>query len=110
TITFTSPTSGKVTGNAAVTLTIGGVTLTRDTNPATANIGAGPGGSGPAVKTFVDAFITISPDGANLVGDPHTFTVTVKQNAGGGAGFVNVPDNTKPTVALVDAGGAGHKT
>jgi len=106
TVTFTSPSAGVVTGNASVTLTIGGVTLTRDTNPATASIPAGPGGSGPAVKTFVDANITIGPDGTNLVTDPHTFTVTVKQNLGDGAGFVNVPDGTTPTVTLTDAGGA----
>jgi hypothetical protein len=110
TVTFTSPTAGKVTGNASVTLTIGGVTFTRDTSLATPNIGSGPGGSGPAIKTYVDAFITIGPAGTNLVTDPHTFTVTVKQNNGSGGGFVNVPDGTKPVVTLTDAGGAAHQT
>jgi hypothetical protein len=110
TVTFSSPTAGKVTGNASVTLTISGVSITRDTDPATATIGAGPGGSGPAVKTYVDAFITIGPAGTNLVTDPHTFTVTVKQNAGDGNNFVNVPDGTKPVVTLTDAGGAVHQT
>jgi hypothetical protein len=52
-IVFTSPTVGTTTGNAFVTLTVGGVTLTRDTDPATANTGSGPGGSGPAVKTWI---------------------------------------------------------
>lgn len=51
--TFTSNTPGTVTGNASTTFTLDGVTLTRDTDPATANIGAGPGGSGPAIKTFI---------------------------------------------------------
>jgi hypothetical protein len=56
-VTFTSATAGDVVGNASVALTVGGVALTRDTNPATANIGAGPGGSGPATKKFVRAGI-----------------------------------------------------
>src|SRR5439155_714623 len=85
---------------------LAGVTLTRDTNPATANIPSGPGGSGPATKTFVDANITIAPDATNEVGRPHTFTVTVKRNTGNGNGFVNVPDGTKPTVTLTNSNGA----
>lgn len=52
-IVFTSATAGTTTGNAFVTLTVGGVSLTRDTDPATAGVGAGPGGSGPAVKTWI---------------------------------------------------------
>src|SRR5204862_217208 len=48
TITFTSQSAGQVTVNASVTVTVGGVTMTRDTDPATANIGAGPNGTGPA--------------------------------------------------------------
>src|SRR5262249_51018425 len=36
----------------------------------------------PAVKTFVDAFITIEKTASNNVGQPHTFTVTVMQNDG----------------------------
>src|SRR5204863_332640 len=62
TIVFTSPSAGKVTGNATAILTVAGLSLTRDTDPATAAIRTGPGGSGPAVKTFVDARITIAPD------------------------------------------------
>lgn len=52
-ITFTSPTAGTVIGNASTTFTLDGVSLTRDTDPATTSIGAGPGGSGPAEKDFV---------------------------------------------------------
>jgi hypothetical protein len=42
-----------VVGNATTSLIVGGVNLTRDTDPATAGIGSGPGGSGPATKRFV---------------------------------------------------------
>src|SRR5439155_387488 len=84
-----------------------GVTFTRDTNPATSAIGAGPNGSGPATKTHVDANITIAPTTAtNDAGANHTFTVTVKRNLGGGDGFVNAPDGTKPTVTLTNGNGA----
>jgi hypothetical protein len=50
-ITFTSATPGTVTGNAQFTLMLAGVKLTRDTNPATP-APSGPGGSGPATRTF----------------------------------------------------------
>src|SRR5204863_1313997 len=88
---------------------IAGVSVTRDTNPSTPNIGSGPGGSGPAVKTFVDANITIGPDATNEVGQPHTFTVTVKQSNGSGNGFVNAPNGTKPTVSLSNSNGAANQ-
>jgi len=106
TIVFSSPTAGKVTGNASVTLSVGGVSLTRDTDPATALIGAGPGGSGPAVKTYVDAWITIAPDDTDNITEQHAFTVTVKANDGSGSGFQDAPDNTPVTVTLTPAGGA----
>jgi hypothetical protein len=72
---FTSASAGQVTGHATVTLTVGGVTLTRETNGLAGN-------SGDAVKTFVDARIVITPNATNEVGDPHTFTVTVLQDDG----------------------------
>src|SRR5436305_14241630 len=80
--TFTSATAGQVTGNASCSKTVNGVTLTRDTDPATAKIGSGPGGSGPATKTFVDACITIDRTGAEEVGAVHTFTLTFSVNDG----------------------------
>src|SRR6185436_19024801 len=107
-IVFVSPSAGQVTGNASVTMTIttatGSATVTRDTNPATANIGAGPGGSGPAVKTFVDANITITPNATNEVGQPHTFTVTVMQDDGltAAQGGDGVTGFTAATVGNVD--------
>jgi hypothetical protein len=97
----------------------GSVNVTRDTDPATANIGSGPSGSGPATKRFVDLKISIGPpEASNTVGDPHTFTVTVQQddglpaNTGGGdaaTGFGPVPDGTGVTVTLVNSGGANYE-
>ncbi|HET9564071.1 MAG TPA: SpaA isopeptide-forming pilin-related protein [Mycobacterium sp.] len=82
TVTITSPTAGQTTVNASASIPLqGGTNVSVSTN------GTG-GNSGPAVKTWVDANITIAPNDTNEVGAPHTFTVTVQQNAGGGAGFV----------------------
>ena len=70
TIVFTSNSAGKVTGNASWTGTLGTPSaFTVSTNGVAPN-------SGPAVKTFVDAKIEITPDATNRVGAPHTFTVT----------------------------------
>ncbi|MGE5123827.1 MAG: SpaA isopeptide-forming pilin-related protein, partial [Acidobacteriaceae bacterium] len=80
TIVFTSNSAGKVTGHAASSVSVGGLSLLRETDGSAPN-------SGDAVKTFVDAYITISPDDTNEVGDPHTFTVTVYENDGSGGGF-----------------------
>src|SRR5207247_146688 len=81
TITFTSPTAGKVTGHASSTLTIGGATI----NVATDGTGSS---SVDAVKTFVDANIQVNPPSAtNRVGDTHTFTAHV--NVNDGTGFAN---------------------
>src|SRR5262249_7147977 len=68
-IVFTSQTAGQVTGNANSTLSVSGVSLTRATGD------SHTGDSGPAVKTFVDAKISIAPNKTNEVGQPHTFTV-----------------------------------
>jgi len=69
--------------------------------------------SGDAVKTFVDAKISIAPNATNEVGQPHTFTVTVLQDDGltaaqggdGVTGFTaatvgNVPDYAPCRAAL----------
>ena len=81
TATISSPTAGLTVANATATLSVAGVSLTRDTDPAT-GITAGPGGSGPATKQWVDARISIAPDKTNEVGQPHTFTATVQQDDG----------------------------
>ncbi len=98
-VTFTSATGGTVTGHAAVDLTLAGLAVHRETDGVAPN-------SNDAVKTFVDAWITITPDATNETGDPHTFTVTAKQDSGDGNGFVNVPDGTIVTVTLTDDDGA----
>ncbi len=107
TITFTSSETGKVTGHASVAIDLGGgSTLTRDTDPATTTIGAGPNGSQtPAVKTYVDATIDITGDGTNRVGVSHSFTATVKADSGDGSGFVAV-NAQSVSIQKVDALGA----
>lgn len=78
--TFTSLSGGIVTGNAFAT--VNGIVV--DTDPATVD-DAGPGGSGPSIKRFVDAKITIGPPFAvNDVNDPHVFTSIVWVDDGNG--------------------------
>ncbi|HYS72412.1 MAG TPA: prealbumin-like fold domain-containing protein [Thermoplasmata archaeon] len=101
TIVFTSNDAGLVTGHASVTLNVLGVSLTRSTNGVSPN-------SPDAVKRFVDASISITPNAVNEVGAEHTFHVTVLVDRGNGLGPVAAPDNTPVTVVLTDAGGASH--
>jgi uncharacterized repeat protein (TIGR01451 family) len=98
TITFTSGTAGKVTGHASASLTIGGATVTTETN--------GTGGStGDAVKTFVDANIQITPATAtNPVDTNHVLTGHVNVNDGSG-GFVNAPEGTTIDFSIVSGPG-----
>jgi hypothetical protein len=100
TITFTSPTAGKVTGHASATLAINGGSITVQTD--------GTGGSSvDAVKTFVDANIQISPlNATNPIGTNHTLTGHVNVNDGSGSGYVNAPNGTTITFSLTNAGGA----
>jgi hypothetical protein len=102
TVTFTSPSAGKVTGHATSTLTIGGVPI------AVATDGLG-NNSGDAVKTFVDARISVSPNGTNRVGASHTFTAHVIVNDGSGVGFVNAADGTSISFAI-DSGPGSFTT
>jgi hypothetical protein len=62
------------------------------------------GNSDDAVKTWVDARISIDPTATNGITEPHTFTVTVAVNNGSGWGAP--ADGTIVTVTLTDAGGA----
>jgi hypothetical protein len=87
-----------VTGHATVDLTVGGVALTRSTNGVSPN-------SDDAVKVFVDAKISIDPDDTNGIGEDHTFTVTVMQDAGDGNGWVVAPIGNVD-VTLTDSNGA----
>ncbi|MBW3589610.1 MAG: hypothetical protein KY429_09345 [Actinobacteria bacterium] len=58
--------------------------------------------SATAVKHWVNYQITVAPDGVNLVGQPHDFTVTLRQDTG--SGFTAL---SGATVALNWAGVAG---
>jgi len=80
-LTINSGTTGTFTANATATVTVGGVTLTRSTAG-----DAGPGGSGPATKTYVDAYLQLSPlTASNLVGTNHKITASVFEDPGTGA-------------------------
>jgi hypothetical protein len=70
-VTFTSNSTGTVTGHASSTLSVGGQTVTVQTNGVAPN-------SADAVKTFVNANIQITPATANNpVGTNHVLTITV---------------------------------
>ena len=99
TITFTSNSAGKVTGNASWTGSLG-----TPSNFTVSTNGVAPN-SGPAVKTFVDAKIAITPDATNRVGAPHTFTVTLMKNIGDGNGFVAF-SGAHVNFSLTDSNGA----
>lgn len=114
-VTTNSSTAGRIIANATSSIVVGGLTLIRDTNAATANIGAGPGGSGPAVKTYVDAKIVLTPKTAtNVINDPHVFTAAVWQDDGltaaqggdGVTGFAPAPNGTPVSFSLTSSGGA----
>jgi hypothetical protein len=100
TATFTSNSAGTVTGSASWTGSVGG-----SASFSISTDGTSPSGD-EATKVFQDAFIEISPDGVNEIGDEHTFTATVHVNYGDGGGFVLAPEGTEITFTSVDANGA----
>jgi len=103
TIVVNSSTAGKLTVNASVTLSVGGVSLTRSTGDQKA------GDSANAVKTYVDSYITISPATAqNNVNVTHTFTVQVFTNDGSSTGYVGSNGQTVTFTLL--AGSVGSFT
>ncbi|SHJ55082.1 hypothetical protein SAMN02745751_02816, partial [Dethiosulfatibacter aminovorans DSM 17477] len=70
----------------SVNINVGGVPLSRSTNGVAPN-------SGPATKTWVDAYIYITPlEDTNMINDTHTFTATVMVNDG--SGWTTAPDGT----------------
>ncbi len=91
-VQITSSNPGTVTINASTTLNVGGVTFTRATNG-----NAGPNGTGPAVKNYVNARISIGNTATNLAGTQHTFTVTVEED--NGSGFAGL-SGVNPAVAF----------
>lgn len=101
-VQIVSATAGTVTINATTTFTVGGVSLTRDTNPATTSIPAGPNGTGPATKTYVapNLVVTKTPDAATVHLTRNTtnyagFTITVR-NTGAGTAFNVLLDDDLP--------------
>ena len=96
-VTFSSSVAGLITGHAEADIVTGGGTVHVETG--------GTGNNPDAVKRFVDARITIGADDVNGINEPHTFTVDVDQDLGGGAGFVAATVG-HVTAALTDSGGA----
>src|SRR5262249_41492335 len=82
---------------AHTTVSVGGVSLTRNTNGVGAN-------SNPATKTWVNAKITISPNDTNQVGQSHTFMVTLWKDTGTGIFVPAAGEHVD--VALTPASGA----
>ena len=77
-----------------------GVEITRNTDGVGAN-------SGPAVKTWVNARISIAPNATNEVGAPHTFTVTLEKDTRRRARFVPAAGE-HVDFTLTDSNGAAH--
>jgi len=96
TLTINSNTAGTYTANATGAVTIGGAQLSRTTAPD--GSAAGPGGSGPATKHYVDANISIGPNGINPVGQEHVFTIVVNALPGGASpvSFANITPTVQP--------------
>ncbi|HEX4520371.1 MAG TPA: hypothetical protein VH063_12390, partial [Gaiellaceae bacterium] len=105
TVVISSPTTGLTTISATSTFNVNGQPVTRTTGDGL------PGDSPNALKTWVDAKISISPLApVNEVGTPHTFTVTAKVDNGDGLGFVNVPDGTTINLTKSGVGSLGSST
>ena len=87
-----------MTGHASSTLNLGSqqdpITVQTD--------GQGQNGSN-AVKTFVDARISITPDATNEIGAPHTFTAHLEKNLG--SGWVDAAGESV-TITLTNLNGA----
>jgi uncharacterized repeat protein (TIGR01451 family) len=95
TIVFTSTSPGQVTGHASATINVDGQLVTIETDGSSAN-------SGNAVKTFVDAYIAITPpEATNPTNTTHVYTAQVFIDAGNGAGYVAAPNGTLVTFTLL---------
>jgi hypothetical protein len=99
-LTITSSVTGTTTVQATTTLAVGGVALARATGDGRV------GDSANAQKQWVtvNAGITIAPNATNEVGQPHTFTVTVLVDTGGG--LQPVGSGLPCNVTLTPANGA----
>jgi hypothetical protein len=98
TLTINSTTVTTYTANASAVLTLGGLTVHRSTDGSSGP--AGPGGTGAATKAYVNATIAIGPPLAvNVVGAPHTFTVTVTADPG----TTGTPSFSAVTYSVLDS-------
>ncbi|MGL4650992.1 MAG: prealbumin-like fold domain-containing protein, partial [Caldilineaceae bacterium] len=96
TIIVNSLVAGQTEVGAKANVTVLGIDFNLQTNGAN-------GTSQPAVKTWVDLRIQVTPaTDTNAVGVNHTFNVSVTQNLG--AGWVPVANGTKPVVTVLPAG------
>jgi hypothetical protein len=103
-VTFTSATPGTVTGHASWTGSVSG------SAPFTVQTDGVAPNSADAVKTFVDAYIEISPPVAsNPLNVTHTYTAHVFVNSASSAAYSNAPDGTIVTFTLLP-GSVGHFT
>jgi RTX calcium-binding nonapeptide repeat (4 copies) len=99
TVIINSPTTGTTTTKAMATLSVGGVSVHRETGDGL------PGDSPDANKTWVgSAAIVIAPNATNEVGQNHTFTATLLLDTG--SGLVPVGAGESVTVTLTAANGA----
>ena len=111
TVTDTSPDAGIDEVQACATFTVLGVTFTDicttdrtpapttddcETTPTVTPLGEN------AVKCWVDARISITPNGNNPVNSPHTFTCTIEVDTG--SGFVDADDGTECEVSITNGG------
>ncbi len=79
--TIVSPTTGVVTVAARSVILVEGVEFKLQTNGVGNN-------SAPAIKTYVDARISINPpEDTNPINEEHKFTVLVEADSGNGGGF-----------------------
>jgi len=93
-----STVAGIFTANATSSVNVNDVIFNLATNNIAPN-------SGPAVKTYVDANISLTPGVAtNSIGDIHTLTAHVNVNPG--TGFVNAPNGTSINVSVVSGPGS----
>lgn len=97
TVVINSSVAGIFTASASANVTVNTVPFTLTTNGKNGN-------SVAAVKTYVDAKISIGQDGVNEVGDPHTFTGHVQVNPG--TGLVNAPAGTVISFTIADGPGS----
>src|SRR5262245_58923845 len=98
TLTVNSPTTGLATVSASSNVGVQAISIPVSTDGVAPN-------SGPATKRWVDATISIAQNAVNRVGTQHTFTVTVREDAGTGAGFVAASGETV-TGSIANSAGA----